>query len=273
MSIWSQDLETLTTTEQSTPSYKKRYIAFLDIMGFSNLVKKTLTEKGYLEGVVEACKQLEEHKKFNEKPLAPVKSKSRTYMFSDSICHTVEPTPDGLVELINDVAMLCVSLIYRGVFVRGAVVLGQVYEDGQVIFGPGLIDAYENESKAAKYPRVLVSNDIYESSQSIDYVVGGREPMRLKECIRRDFDGLYHVNWLCHLYKLYKPGAKGFPTDGPLDYESVKNVVQYWLRESKERVDIQSKVQWFAGYFNEVIVLGKELNILGPHGSLSAIEY
>ena len=268
-------METPNTSGPPTRSYQERCVAFLDILGFSSLVKKTISDRTYFDAVINACEQLVREKEFKngegsyEGYEDPVKS--RIYMFSDCICHTVDPTPDGLIELIETVSGLCTSLIYTGVLVRGAIVLGQVYEEGQVICGPGLIDAYENESKAAKYPRVLVTDDIYERSRSIDYVVGGRAPMRLEERIRRDFDGLYHVNWLCQFHTIYKPGAKGFRTDSPLDYGRIKEIVEYWLLESKERVDIQSKMRWFAGYFNEVLVKGKELNTLGRYIALTPI--
>lgn len=259
-----------------TRSYQERYVAFLDILGFSSLVKKTVSDRTYFDVVINAFEPLKLQREFKmgegiyrgyEDPV-----KSRFYMFSDCICHTVDPTPQGLIELIETVSGLCSSLIYTGVLVRGAIVLGRVYEEGQVIFGPGLIDAYENESKAAKYPRVLVTDDIYERSRSIEYVVGGRAPMRLEERIRRDFDGLYHVNWLCHFHRIYEPGAKGFRTDCPLDYGRIKEVVEYWLLESKERIDLQSKLRWFSGYFNEVLAKGKELNILGQYIALAPID-
>lgn len=260
------------TPIEEIPSYKNRYIAFLDILGFSNYVDDTLIDKKYFNRLVKVTKILQRHMRLTD--LAN-RNNVRTYMFSDSICLTYDPTQGDLVDLIDGVSELCALLMCSGVSVRGAVVLGQVFEEENIIFGPGLIDAYKKESAAANYPRVLVSNDIYEVSQAIKYAVGGwSEPQCLADRIRRDFDGLYHVNWLIDIHNIVGPSPKkGIPTHLPIDYERIKSVVQHWLNEEKERIDIQSKWQWFANYFNEVILLGKERNTLGRHSSISTIEY
>jgi hypothetical protein len=267
------------TNPDSKPRYDKRYVAFLDILGFRNLIEKTVRDRDLFDAVLEACESLAWEKSFAD-DLEMIASGAknpphtrRLYMFSDCIYCTTMPTSEGIKELFESVSRLCKSLIYTGVFVRGAIVLGEVYEKDRVIFGPGVIAAYDNESKAAKFPRVLVTDEIYAQSQSIEYTVGGRSPMWLKDQIRRDSDGLYHLDWLRHYHRIYEPGAKGFRTDGPLDFRVIKNFVEYWLGEAKGRVDIQSKMRWFAGYFNEVLARGKELNILGKHTSLAPIEF
>jgi hypothetical protein len=256
--------------EPAKASYQHRYVAFLDILGFRNLIARTAIDSEFLDAVLKACERLAWEKEWTR--VGP--GESRVYMFSDCLCETAAVTPEGLGALIDGVSRLCQALIGTGVFVRGAIVVGEVYEQEHVIFGPGVVAAYDNESKAAAFPRILVTDEVYAKSQSIEYIVGGRAPMRLSERIRRDFDGLYHVDWLCHFYRIYEPGVRGLRLDAPLDFGAIKHVAEYWLNdpELKKRVDIQAKMRWFASYFNDALHRGRKLNILGRHTELQPID-
>ncbi|MDW3094610.1 MAG: hypothetical protein R8G33_02940 [Gammaproteobacteria bacterium] len=266
----------LNSTGDTVPTYEERYIAFLDILGFSNLVKESLDEKVGTNRIYEIIKTFQEQKYFLNEIMPVGGDNPRVYMFSDSICLTVAPTAKGLKRLFDIIFVLNNSLIHNSVLLRGSIVQGRLYEKDSIIFGPGLVEAYEAESKAAKYPRVLISNSIYKESQSIDYIVTGREPMPLSARTRRDFDGLYHLNWLCHFCIKRNPSSRGVPTimTAPLNYKWIKENIESGLIEAKDRTDILLKWQWLASYFNEVIATGEELDILvGDNKSVSPIKF
>ena len=148
---------------------------------------------------------------------------------------------------------------------------GEVYEKNHIIFGPGLIDAYRLESSAARYPRVLVSENIQLASQSISYDVQGRKSMTLDVKIQRDFDGLYYLDWMLHYHRIYEPGGTGFRTDGPEDYRQFKKSIEYALEDAKDDPAVKSKIFWLANYFNCVIERGRSADVLGGSSDVAQI--
>lgn len=50
-------------------------------------------------------------------------------------------------------------MICKGILFRGAVVIGDLYNDKIIIFGPAMLEAYELESKKAIYPRIIIEED------------------------------------------------------------------------------------------------------------------
>ena len=51
-------------------------------------------------------------------------------------------------------------LISNDILCRGAVTYGKLIHTKEMIFGPALVQAYETESKAALYPRIILSEDL-----------------------------------------------------------------------------------------------------------------
>lgn len=54
-------------------------------------------------------------------------------------------------------------LLEKGIFTRGAITIGLYYSDENIIFSGGLVEAYNLESKVAKYPRIIVSDKLINS--------------------------------------------------------------------------------------------------------------
>lgn len=260
--------------QKESHEYSKRYISYLDILGFKSLVEKTETDPDELEAVAQALEWVAMHKESFE-PLFSgqddVLRDRRFYMFSDSICQTVSVTNDSLLALFESISGLCRSLLRRAVLVRGSIVLGEVYEDEQIVFGPGLIHAYMNENKVARYPRILVSEEVLHHARSVDYVVPGRGKMVLSDKVIQDADGQWHLDWLLHIHRIYEPGTKGFRIDSPENYALFKEAVQYLLENHASDQAIQEKIHWFANYFNEVVMRGRKLNVLGSNSDIEEI--
>lgn len=151
--------------------YVECYVAFLDMLGFKKLINDSACDK------INAI-----FRKFsNRKPLksayvgdenivsedtaAALKMK----VMSDSICFYID------VNVTN--ALLCIILacinfqygLYQNdipIFLRGAIVRGQLYAEKDIIFGPGITQAYLLEENNAKYPRIILTN---ETLQSMNY--------------------------------------------------------------------------------------------------------
>ena len=82
------------------------------------------------------------------------------------------------------------------IFLRGAIVRGNLYVEKDTMFGPGLTTAYLMEENNAKYPRIILTKELLEiivrndekSDSDIDYV------SLLKSMVFRDDDAFYAVD-------------------------------------------------------------------------------
>jgi hypothetical protein len=257
------------TRTDSCAEYRDRYVAFLDLMGFRWIIEESTRDPNAFRVAQEALEIANEQRRWSQDLLA--EDAHRIYLFSDTVLITCPFTDNGLDRLFETVAKLSQHLIYNYVFLRGAVVRGQLFEREHVVFGPGLIRAYDLESKLASYPRVLVSEDVVQRTALIPYQPRGRDPMTLRHRLRRDADGLWFLDWLRHYHKIYEPGSKGVRTDSPIDFEMVKSTIGWSLGEFKQDRRVLTKVRWFANHFNRVLAEGRELNILGRHRNLEEI--
>jgi hypothetical protein len=90
------------------------------------------------------------------------------------------------------------NLTYKGFLIRGGVTRGPVYTNilNNIIFGPGLITAYELESKIAKEPRVILDSKIIKICKK--YTTGYNERALediLGDVVNLDDDGLYYIDY------------------------------------------------------------------------------
>ena len=145
-------------------NYEEKYVAFLDILGFREMVNKNDTEliNTYLNTVQEGIKSAKDTY-FNEKKL-----KIESIIISDSILLAVDKNND-IKESLDNLLYLCISvgmiqslLSPNGIWLRGGISFGKTYfsqTDNQII-GPAYISAYDIENKIAKYPRVVLDSRI-----------------------------------------------------------------------------------------------------------------
>lgn len=153
--------------------YKKYLVAFLDILGFKNLVnqesfdtireifKRIFTEKeaGILGS--RACNDEDEELiRYNESL-----SEARIHIMSDSIVIAApDSNPEALAVIIDLCGYIQENLLEldNPVFVRGAIAYGDFYIDDSLLFGKALVDAYMAQEYYAIYPRIILSDEICE---------------------------------------------------------------------------------------------------------------
>lgn len=177
--------------------YKTCYIAFLDILGFKNIVNgKTC------EDILGIYKEIE-HRPFSQimrnGEALIVPDSVNLKIMSDSICIYVEKdVKNALFALIETCLLFQVHLaeLQEPIFLRGAIVVGDIYAKGDRTFGPGLTKAYLLEEKVAKYPRIIMASDLVEEglrtmSEQAAYV--------LREQLILDRDYFMVINFLKHL--------------------------------------------------------------------------
>lgn len=144
--------------------YTKSYVAFLDVLGFKNLVfskSKESKEKldsyfHYIDIIIKYLKDI------------PIKQDIGYIVISDSIILTVphgktpEENVDRLRHLCIAVGFLQIALSSQDIWIRGGISSGDTYFDNNnnQIVGPAYIESYLLEENLAIFPRVILDNKI-----------------------------------------------------------------------------------------------------------------
>jgi hypothetical protein len=154
--------------------YTDCYIAFLDVLGFKKLI---LNQESTCEKIAEIFDELSkidfltiEEKGKGKRPFVPKEAIDFRIM-SDSVVISINANVENaliylIITCINfQMKMLNMEQI---VLIRGGITRGDVYKQGSVIFGPGLVNAYLLEEQA-KYPRIIAPKDIIDNYSFTSY--------------------------------------------------------------------------------------------------------
>ena len=143
--------------------YTRCYIAFLDLLGFKSMIGKTSCQD-ILDIFTDMKNPLASIKIGNGESQAeiPAVKQIQTKVMSDSICFFIDAElQDALFCLLCCCAAFQAKLLNRPIpiLVRGAIVLGDVFSEGDIIFGSGITNAYLLEEGNAKYPRIIITKE------------------------------------------------------------------------------------------------------------------
>jgi hypothetical protein len=222
------------------PTYKERYCAFLDILGFAEIVKTI--ENGvpfqklkYLLDTV--------HKPHSGVAIDVDETDFRAQSISDAVAISANPTTPGLLQICDAVERLSLELLEEGYFVRGAIVKDKLYHDDNTVFGSALVRAFQLEQEVVRYPRVMVVSDVANSLYD-----------EARKCIQQAGDGPYFVHVLRTLEgldpNLFGVNTHGMPTS---KYSTMRHMIQRRFREAVDNPHHFEKVQWFSRYWNSVV--------------------
>lgn len=146
--------------EPQTRLYTSKYcVAYLDILGSKNLINNDENNKflNYLNLL--CCDALLE-----------VSSNKDIFIkiFSDNILLAISTECDKqtrkarIEALINRVRNIQNEILRYGYLVRGAMVEGEFFHNDVLIYGKALVKAVQMEENNAKFPRVIIQQEIYE---------------------------------------------------------------------------------------------------------------
>ena len=176
--------------------YINCYIAFLDILGFQELVRShpcTEILKIFDEIKTQYIITCDE----DNRPLVSLDNIHFKIM-SDSICLYIPTNANNsLPALIGLCAYLQVRLwrLESPILVRGGIVQGDIYANGDITFGTGLTNAYLLEERNAKVPRIIITKETINSCTSDDAAKGYMQGLLVRDC-----DAFYYVDSFAMLY-------------------------------------------------------------------------
>lgn len=184
--------------------YNTYYIAFLDILGFKKLVSDE-SKFDYIIKVFDKVKSSFKVERIlsdeNGKTIPSTSEKIiiTTKIISDSICLYVSAeNAQNLLHLIFTCSIIQWELaaFETPILLRGGIVKGNLYSDGNIIFGPGLTKAYLLEEQNAKTPRIIMTNDILLPLRMPETQYGKTSVDRF---LFRDTDGFYVVDYFTRI--------------------------------------------------------------------------
>lgn len=183
--------------------YATSLVTFVDILGFRDIVSRKSADEiaTILRRLISTAKPFG----FNARP-----EDVSFVNFSDNIVR-VSALPDNpryediippLFIEAADLASAQALLAQRGVFVRGGICMGDIILSENMLYGPGLVKAYELESKVAQAPRIIIDPDLIAQFDldselfEADFDEGMPEEFEIQWFVSRDSDGLYFIDYL-----------------------------------------------------------------------------
>lgn len=187
--------------------YKEYYMAFVDILGFKNMISNSRFDEildvywhfmneglsnptlglGYAVDMEDQDDEAIKLKNFNK-----ALSKTSYQYFSDCIVIAVPCINAEALAVIIEICNYIQESMFgcsQPVFLRGAITKGPLYINNKksIVFGKALVEAYQAESSIAKYPRIILSDNVV-SSGIVDVVDN------YPKILIRDEDGYYYIN-------------------------------------------------------------------------------
>lgn len=171
--------------------YEKRVIIYIDLLGFKDFIEYTVrTSLNHGEKIQSAYGFFSFLKDLLKIESSPTPKKQVTH-FSDLIVISF-PADDfeAFYGELFDLLIICSNCITHGFLVRGSVVYGQLVHTEDIIFGPGLVEAYEIEKSRAIYPRILIEKTIIH-----DLIESNKSVLDIFDIISVDEDGEYYLDY------------------------------------------------------------------------------
>lgn len=251
MKDWQNESSGKEYTMQVTP----HIILFLDILGYSETIIKSKPPKDenyYLEEVHYIMSTLssfiEERNRYvdnNNDDLGL--SRFKSLIFSDNILFFAPYDNDIdrgnlYMNLLYGLAAFLFQYQKEDFFFRGGITAGPLYYDEKLhmVYGSGLVRAYELESKSAIYPRIVIDENL----KPVDWLVGLR---------KENGEGIWYFDYLELAYALYKQEEmnKDLHHSDKLWLENHQSYIQNALIKHKDNLKIYEKYKWLAEYYNQ----------------------
>ena len=252
--------------------YEERLVAFIDILGFKEIVKQSEKEPSKVEllySVLNYLKNWEISKNWDLKLVEieedaqkrgvenfDIRGKTNSTSFSDSIVVSVK-VDNNLNEmastLIVNLANIGAILFEQGILFRGGLTIGNIiHNENGTVFGQGLIDAYKLESSFAKYPRIILSDKLI---SKLNYpITTKRDRYPYHQYIDRFEDGCVGFHQMQY-YQVMESWEKMTTEKLTISLDKIRKVIIKGLDDSFEKPDVFEKYNWLKKQYHKLIIL------------------
>ncbi len=253
-------------------TYELRLIAFIDILGFKDIVKQSETDSSKIDliySVLEYLKDWEKTEKWDLKFVEieesaqykgvsnfDLRGKTNSTSFSDSIVVSVKidrNVNEMASTLIVNLAYIGTVLLEKGILFRGGLTIGNlIHIDNGTVFGQGLIDAFMLETRSAKYPRIVLSDKLL---KELNYPLETkRNGYPYHQYLDRFDDGCVGFHQLIY-YQVIESWTGMTPELLTESLSKVRKVIISGLDSSFEKPEVFEKYKWLKEQYNKLIIL------------------
>lgn len=219
--------------------YKKAAVAFVDILGFKNMVDASENDKDEFDNIYSALEVMKYRKKKNRK--IERQDGIRVSIFSDSIVisHSGSPIIIVLEDLIEDVMYLQNDLLKYNITCRGGISVGKIYHSKSKVFGPALVEAIQLE-KHADYACIVIENNVFKKCAEYSGMeANDKQVQNIKDKYLRKDDNDKNILFVDYLHKL-----------SALHHSYIKNFIQKSKEDNRDDDKVYKKYLQLENYFN-----------------------
>lgn len=234
--------------------YQDCYVAFLDILGFKNIIlSKSVNNFDQVNEIFELLIRIrneiihENNSVEADYDFSKTVEETMIRISSDSV---VIATPAIFKNSLSFITECCrryqSELLKKEILIRGAITKGDFYLNKEKMFGKALVDAYVYEENDAKYPRIILNKKIVNEYLEI---VETSTVIYLTDFIVKDKDEYYFINYLSYYL------------ENSDDFIRLNIFINEKLSSPEIRGDVREKYIWLKNYYNSVIREGEYHNV------------
>lgn len=225
--------------------YEERIVAFIDILGFREQIKKTITDSDQFIKVKNALNFIAELKESSD--ANSFWGNKEITVFSDSIIISY-PFNDSsdIYLLLLEVADIQLTMIEKGILLRGGITCGKLCHHDNLVYGPAMIEAYDLETSVAIYPRVVFDNKIFNMIQANQFHSVQEQIDHIRTLLHKDRDGQFYVDFLRQYNEVDDINQY---LDAMI---TLKNFIEVELSNSL-KTSIHMKYEWIKNRFNTIV--------------------
>lgn len=178
--------------------FKEKFIGFIDILGFKELVMKAESgESMYLSNLLQILAKLGDRKRVDFYktygpeicPNSQYSEKSLDFeilQVSDCAILSIEISPAGVINLIQQFWSIVMRLMLEGILCRGYITRGMIFHTENQVIGSGYQEAYMSESAVTAFKRDADERGtpfVEIDQKVVDYI-----QMDTDECIKKMYN-------------------------------------------------------------------------------------
>jgi len=242
---------------RATLKYEERFIAFLDILGWRAAIQRSLSDAELVpvlglsldlfSGFANHIAWVHDGGREGSWPGDP-----QMTHFSDSVVVSARADRAGYSHLKSALWFLSTALLQGGFLVRGGIASGPLYHKSANVYGPAMIAAYDLERTRAKYPRIVLQEDLAASWVASERIYDGKTGAFLGsfKVWRKDRDGMWFFDYLQPITaSTHEPSSPDMVKN---TLEPARSIIEKAIRNPSSDVRVLEKYLWAAAYFNAV---------------------
>ncbi len=231
------------------PSFKEKFIGFVDILGFKNMVLDAEAGRGIpLDEILGATKDLgseQDRKRYEQHgpticPQAPKIAADVDFQItriSDSLLVSTEISPAGVIGLVQHCWRACFKLLSKGIMCRGFITRGRIFHHGDEFVGSGYHSAMDGEKNVSIFKIVATekSTPFIEVDQGVVRYVTEQNDA----CVKKMFERFTASDGALTAIFPFKRLNQSFMVDKDFDADRVLkslNNVRSWIRDMKAKI-------------------------------------